>query len=316
MENKPNQHYVWQKYLEPWGKDGQIVCLRNKKNILRSNPRNVASQRYFYKINSLTLNDCKLIHSLFISNKPEPMKNVLEGWIKPVEEFFQIYDSAAKHGKVEHSVEASIELELKNLLEELHTEIESAGMSGLCKVQSGDVSFLSECKDASLEDDADFIMYLCFQYFRTKKMKQNVKDGLGEYALMFTNFDNAFNLFVPILSTLLGHSLFNLIKSKDLYCYLLENASEIPFITGDQPIINIHASLNKYDESTDLALYYPLSPTVSLLITKEQIWNIKCSIERVKEYNDMVERQSLELIFANDESALHPYILCESGENL
>ncbi|SQB92165.1 Uncharacterised protein [Clostridium tetanomorphum] len=93
------------------------------------------------------------------------------------------------------------------------------------------------------------------------------------------------------------------------YLKVWENDSKIPFITGDQPVINIHASLIKHVETTDLALYYPLSPTMSLLITKEQLCNTKCSIERVKEYNDMVERQSLELIFANDELALHPYIL-------
>jgi hypothetical protein len=126
MENKPNQHYVWQKYLKAWEKDGKIVCLRNKKDIVQSNPRNVASQRYFYKINSLTQNDCKLIRSIFINNKLEPMKSLLEGWIKPIEEFFKLWDLLAKHGKVKDSIEASKELALKNLLEELHMKIESA----------------------------------------------------------------------------------------------------------------------------------------------------------------------------------------------
>lgn len=308
MENKPNQHYVWQKYLKAWEKDGKIICLRNKKDIIQSNPRNVASQRYFYNVNSLTQNDCKLIRSIFINNQPEPMKSLLEGWIKPIEEFFRLWDILTKNGKVKNSIEASKELALKNLLEELHMNIESAGMPGLYKIQSGDVTFLSECKDES-GVDADFIIYLCFQYFRTRKIKQNVKESLGEHASVFTNFDNAFNLIAPIVSTQLGNSLFNLIKNKELYCYLLKNVSEIPFITGDQPAINIHASLIKHVETTNLALYYPLSPTVSLLITKEQLCNTNCSIERVKEYNDMVESQSLELIFADDEFALHPYIL-------
>lgn len=308
MENKPNQHYVWQKYLAPWVKDGKIVCLRNKKDIIQSNPRNIASGRYFYNINSMTQDDCKLIRKIFINNQPEPMKILLEGWIKPIEEFLQLYNSLAKCGEVKESAEASLELGLKNLLEELHMEIENAGMSGLSKLQLGDISFLSECKDGCVED-VEFIIYLCFQYFRTKNIKQNVKESLGEHASLFTNYENAFNLVVPIVSTLLGNSLLNRIKSKELYCYLLKNDTEISFITGDQPVINIHANLNKNVGTTDLELYYPLSPTLSLLITKEQICNIECSVEKVKYYNNMIERQSLELIFANDENAVYPYIL-------
>ena len=65
---------------------------------------------------------------------------------------------------------------------------------------------------------------------------------------------------------------------------------------------------NKHLESTELALYYPLSPIMSLLITKEQIHNIKCSYEKAKEYNDMIQCHSLELIFASDESVLQTYI--------
>jgi len=308
MENKPNQHYVWQKYLEPWKKDGKIVCLRNKKNIIQSTPRNIASQRYFYNINSLTLNDCKWIRSIFIDGVPEAMKSLLEGWIIPFEDFLKLYNSATKYEKMRDSIKTYKELAFKNILEEVHMKIESAGMPGLYKIQAGNVSFISECKDESKEAD-DFILYLCFQYLRTKKMKQNVKESLGKDASIFTNFDNAFNLIVPILATRLMDNLISSIKSKEFQCYLLENTSEIPFITGDQPLINIHASLDNNVETSNLAFYYPLSPTMSLLITKEQICNNKCSIEKVKEYNDMIERQSLELIFAKDESTLHPYIL-------
>ncbi|MHC1762519.1 MAG: DUF4238 domain-containing protein [Negativicutes bacterium] len=308
MENKPNQHYVWQNYLKPWKKGDQIICLRNKKDILQSNPRNVASQRYFYNISGLTLNDCKLIRHLFIDNQPERMIKLLEGWIEPIEQFLKIYDFVSKDQKVDDSIKEAIELTFKNLLEELHMEVEYAGVFGLSKLQSGDTSFLSKCEDEDSQD-VEFITYLCFQYFRTKKIKQNVKENLGENALIFTDFDKAFNIIVLIVSTLLGYSMLNLIKKGEFCCCLLENDSETPFITGDQPVINIHAELDKGLEPTELALYYPLSPTMSMLITKEQIHNIKCSCEKVKEYNDMIERQSLEMIFANDESVLQTYIL-------
>jgi hypothetical protein len=308
MENKPNQYYVWQKYLEPWVKDGKIVCLRNKKDIIQTNPRNIASERYFYRINCLTQSDCQLIRRLFIDCQPEPMKSLLEGWVRPVEMFLQLYDFYVKYGEREdHSIEEYKELGLKNLLENLHMNIETNGIAGLCKIQLGDLSFLSECNGED-DEDVDFILYLSFQYFRTKKIKQNVKESIGENASFFTDFDNAFNLIVPIISTVFGNSIVNSIKNKDISCYILTNPTEIPFITGDQPVINIHTSVDKHVETLDLELYYPLSPSISLLITKEHICNTECSVEKVKEYNDIIESQSLELIFANDESCLHQYI--------
>ncbi len=33
MNDKKNQHYVWQKYLEPWTRDNKIACLRSKKKL-------------------------------------------------------------------------------------------------------------------------------------------------------------------------------------------------------------------------------------------------------------------------------------------
>lgn len=312
MENKPNQHYVWQKYLEPWKNNGKLVCLRNKKDILQTNSRNVASQRYFYNINNLTLHDCNLIRMLLINNQPESMKKLLEGWVNPIEQFLQIYDLASKERKIDASIEKLKELTFKNLLEELHMSIENAGMPGLCKAQLGDVSFISECEEGS-SYDMEFIIYLCFQYFRTKKIKQSVKEALSQYVSRFTSFDNAFNLIVPIVVTVFGYNVFESIKRKELYCNLLDNSSGIPFITGDQPVVNMHANFDVNRETTDLSLYYPLSPTVSLLITREQINDLKCSSEKVKEYNDMIARQALELIFANDGSVLTPYAYREDA---
>lgn len=305
IENKPNQHYVWQKYLEPWKKGNKIAWLRNKKDIIESNSRNVASERYFYDINGVTLNDCTLIKQIFISKQIGPIKSLLEDWIKPIETFLLLYNVVPN----EREIKSLIEIQLKNLLEELHTQIESDGMSGLCKIQSGDVTFLSKDDDLYEEDDIGFIIYLCFQYFRTKKNKSNVKEGLGEYTRLFNDFDNAFNLIALILSTRLGYTLLNHIKNKVFHCYLLENDSEIPFITGDQPVINTHASSNVYEEVNELELYYPITPGMSLLITKDQIENKKCCVKKVQEYNKLIVRQSHEIIFANDAIFLHPYII-------
>lgn len=78
------------------------------------------------------------------------------------------------------------------------------------------------------------------------------------------------------------------------------------FITGDQPVINTKAKFSS--ETKELELYYPLEPSKALIITEEKNFNTEWSIEKVKEYNDKIEQQSLELIFANDKEVLKQYI--------
>ena len=41
---------------------------------------------------------------------------------------------------------------------------------------------------------------------------------------------------------------------------LLNNQTGIPFVTGDQPIINLHATFGKVPPES-LEFYYPISPT-------------------------------------------------------
>jgi hypothetical protein len=41
---------------------------------------------------------------------------------------------------------------------------------------------------------------------------------------------------------------------------LLDNETAIPFVTGDQPIINVHATFGSGVPPEKLELFYPLSP--------------------------------------------------------
>ena len=45
---------------------------------------------------------------------------------------------------------------------------------------------------------------------------------------------------------------------------LLHNNTEVGFITGDQPVINLHGG-NRPKPPTKLSMYYPISPTAALI---------------------------------------------------
>jgi hypothetical protein len=304
MQNKPNQHYVWQKYLEPWLKDDKITCLRNKNVIITTNPRNIASGRFFYTLNGVTSDDCRLIRQLFVDRSPEHMKDVLLGWIEPIQTlllFENVLEGAQKGTFTKEKKQL-----LNNILEGLHSSIENGGFLGLCEAQAGNLSFLYD-ENIMDEKGVNFLLYLSFQYFRTKRMKQSVKKSLGDDVSRFADFDASFNMIALIVSTIFGNSLCNMVKSNEFSFYIIKNSTVVAFITGDQPVVNIHAVLSG-EPTEDLALYYPLSPTTALLVTREKDCITECSVEKVKEYNALIEQQSLELVFADDEALLHPYM--------
>ena len=88
------------------------------------------------------------------------------------------------------------------------------------------------------------------------------------------NIDKTWNVISHILATNLGYMLF--IQRDKIHCILLKNTTSIPFITGDQPVINTYAIREpmKFLEKNELELYYPIKPNLSLLLTlKEEMKN-------------------------------------------
>ena len=306
MENKPNQHYVWQNYLKPWTTDDKISCLRERKKIINPNTRNIASQRYFYGVDGLVLRDCEIMRKAFIEKKAGYTKQMLLGWIKPIEVGIAIRDLMQNMG---YDTCAEIDLYLKNMLEEVYTAIEAGAIPGLNRVLSQDIDFLYSSSEEDTTD-IDFIAFLCFQYFRTKRMKEAVIQNIGESATnLFSDFGKAFNIIALILATQFGGSLLNLIKEGAYHCYLLKNECGTPFLTGDQPIINTFATATPKIEPDELELYYPVSPKLALLISNKTNHDVNCSVEDVLRYNHLIVMQSWENVFAADELILKRFLI-------
>jgi hypothetical protein len=67
------------------------------------------------------------------------------------------------------------------------------------------------------------------------------------------------NILTHIMATNVGRSL---IEDHERYrIVLLDNATEIRFLTADQPVINLSANPKNFDPPAKFELYYPLSPT-------------------------------------------------------
>ena len=166
---KRRQHYVWKKYLDPWTEKGKVWCHRRGERPFHTSPLNVAVERDFYKLHSLTQGDMKFIYRLAI----EPIKNDIlrqlnSEWITLFETLFKVSDLIRDQEPVHQEVIDEVEEILHNIDENYHDQLENAATTFLDRLIAGDSSFYSNDDSAST-----FTYFLSSQYFRTKNIQDS-----------------------------------------------------------------------------------------------------------------------------------------------
>jgi hypothetical protein len=87
---------------------------------------------------------------------------------------------------------------------------------------------------------------------------------------------------------------------------VLDNKTDAPFITADQPIINLDGTFS--DEPPEKQeFYYPLSPTKAMLLVEETSeWHMtQVTSLSVNRFNALMLRSAYEQVFSNSEEYLN-----------
>ncbi|QQT55343.1 DUF4238 domain-containing protein [Sphingobacterium multivorum] len=188
-------------------------------------------------------------------------------------------------------------------MEKAHEIIENLGRFLLNARDKKDVDFLNES-----EKFFEAMMYICFQYFRTRKIKNIMMEAFATVEHFITS--RVWPQMTFILSTVLAKSLS---LDKNLRIYFLNNSSDVNFITGDQPIFNLLGDdLDSESFAKNLELYYPLSPKVAMLIKvssepKEMIIYKNLKTSEVLIYNSKLFEIAEDFIYSNSEDNLKDY---------
>ncbi|MDR5728104.1 MAG: DUF4238 domain-containing protein [Terriglobia bacterium] len=140
--------------------------------------------------------------------------------------------------------------------ENMHTAIENEFRKHLEALRAGDLSFLKDDNEA-----ATFYRSLSVQYARTNHIKQSER-GMSpkNYAL----YKRIAHPLVHMVAVNVGRSLY--VERHHHQFILIDNPSKVPFVTADQPLINLAANPTNNDSPANFDVYYPLSPTKALLI--------------------------------------------------
>lgn len=291
---KQRQHYVSRYYLTAWTNNKkQIFCLRDNR-IFLSSLMNIAQERFFYKIQDLDQKQKEFIKKIILDTKNEKLIELHFNFLRLYTKVNFIEKLFPNNTDINDEVN-KIKI---NLEEDYHANIESIGIKYIDMLRNKDIDFYN---NIDTNDRMEFLFFIVLQYFRTKKIKNDVMNSFKNYSY---NMEKIYPFLAHIFSTNLSY---NLHLDKSMKLILLENDTNENFLTGDQPILNTYSFLNKKElEYNELEFYYPISPRLAILISDKIESNfIKIDdIEKVKEYNQMIINVSLEQIYSLSEEQL------------
>ena len=289
---KRRHHHVWQNYLRPWTTEGALFCLQEGR-IFPSGTRALAVMTDFYKLRRLTPQDLLLLDLLFGKGRPSAVRtnaNLVGMLIGPFA-FAEQFRGGPKWAETE----ALLDDYASNVLEDYHASIESSFAPALERALAGDLGFYT--------DDAEcipFLNSLCTQYMRTRGIKERVLE-LSPF------LDRIWNVIIHISATNIGGSLY--VERKKRQLIIVENRTDVPFITGDQPAVNLKGT--RPMPTNSLSIYYPISPTAALLMAEfdeEPMFPATgLTAEQARELNARIVRASHKQVFAQSAACLEPF---------
>lgn len=266
MDLKSNHHYVYKNYLNGWAVDGAkkgVFYLTKKRSIARDSAAGLCVEKNFYRFSPILEEDLPIFDK-FISTFGEHHQ---ESCRKMIGEFYRL--SRVHHflSGIEQTskVKDLINFIEKNTLEDQHCRVENAAKSILERLWAGDFNALS-----SSDDCAAFAYFLGCQALRNKGPKvESIKlfsetkhEDYKTVEMLNVFWARYWNIIVSMLSQNMGANIFgSLLRGKFEF---LVNGTDLPFITSDRPVNNIHPDeIGKKAAPDFMDLYYPLSPQLA-----------------------------------------------------
>ncbi|WP_080426332.1 DUF4238 domain-containing protein [Burkholderia ubonensis] len=242
-------HHVWQHYLKSWLVSGAITCLA-ADSIFRTGTVRVAVDRDFYTLKALSDRDLQFARALISGVKNEDAR---QSQLR----FLERIAAPSKLKGISPDIDSEIDTFHSNVLEEWHTAIEHSFIPLLKRALVRDIDFYRHDQDC-----IPFLHYLCTQNMRTKGVRDRVlalnsKSGVPDISRIW-----------PILAITfaenVGATLY--VERRRRKLVLIQNTTDVPFITGDQPVANLLAISDGPPER--LAFYYPISPELALVLNE------------------------------------------------
>jgi hypothetical protein len=299
LVRKHRQHHVWQEYLRSWTRDGGIYCLREHR-IFRTGTSALAVERDFYKLPEWTIEDLQAIKQTFLVDDLHPLLRDLHATVLDRPAMLALLQHWPALANAPPEVDQLLETFRTNFIEDYHAMIESDFLPILPRLLDGDVSWYENGAEC-----IPFLVFLCAQYMRTKGMKERSIQDVRAVDLTRT-----WDVVALLMAQRVAWSFYadRRIRTPTI----IRNKSATPFITSDQPVINICGG--KRGTAPDaMSIYYPLSPELALYLGEPgEAAGIgppdQVTAEGVGELNIKIAKAAHSQIFAHLEAPLRDIV--------
>ncbi|MGA3249209.1 MAG: DUF4238 domain-containing protein [Paraburkholderia sp.] len=285
---KRRHHHVWQHYLKPWERAGTVQCSMAGR-IFGTDRVNIAVERDFYALPKWTADDRKLMRA-FISPMPEAARRTHMNFLAALE----FPDRFEGHSEI---ADDQIAIFRTNAIEDQYAAIEQCFEPLLTRILTEDLGFYDDARESIA-----FLAFLCSQQMRTKGVKERSLE-LNRSASL-PNLERIWPALAYILAVNIGGTMY--VERRRRTLVLLNNGHDTPFITGDQPVVNL---LGMAGTVTDrVALYFPVSPRLALVLNDVDnnlpLSSASLTPTDVRALNAKIAAETHAQVFGNSDAAL------------
>jgi len=300
LQIKKKHHYVWSYYLKGWSADSKNVWYISKKGKPSfDSVKGIARENDFYKVGVIEENDLKLM-GYWLRNSSDVVIKLHHMMVESI----RLIQSKVSLLNSEAAIDINFEeLIASNLFENYLSMQEDAAVTVLQNLREGNVACL---------DDRDlywsFSYYLGFQFSRTKRMRDalliSVDNGPFSNEIKKT-WRGFYKRHWWFMCSFFGTNIAgDIALNKNAKLQLLVNLTKEPFITSDQPVININP---EGQHGTEIDYYYPISSQYSIVIInsgRKYVEGEYCNVDEVLLLNSLVAEFSGDTIISSSEDSI------------
>jgi len=309
LEAKKRHHYVWAKYLARWGNGtGSVFYTTKTGKVAHDSVRAIAVDDYFYKITTLSSKHIEVIKG-FSRQSTDRLHQQHMSYLSDVLMMQQAESIYRKSGTQDQELELHLHATKCNLLENLHASHEKVVLPVLAALADEQLDVLQDEQHM-----IEFMVFFGHQISRTKSFRDGVIKVLSRRNAMEIEMADATAHAWWFLSYMYGmnigaHLYFDRHNARHA---LLVNDTKVPFITSDQPVVNVHSCVSETEfvAPQQADFYYPISPRVAYIICdSERFKPGKNEIDEnsVVELNSKVAAQAMVHIIGHTENAIRPF---------
>ncbi|MCQ4258115.1 DUF4238 domain-containing protein [Stutzerimonas stutzeri] len=309
LEVKKRHHYVWANYLTRWGNGTNNVSYTTKLgNFAHDSVRGLVIDDYFYTTTFLSRQHIQVIESVI----RQSCKGLREEHRAYLAEFLSAQAGEAMYrqsGIQDREIERQLDVLKNNLLENLHASHEKDALPVLAALAKENFDILEK-----KEHMINFMAFLGQQITRTKTFRDSAIQALSRNSTMEIDRGDAMAQAWWFLSYVFGMNIgFDLYAGRHTAKHaLLINDTKLPFITSDQPVVNVHARVSETEliapEYADF--HYPISPRIAYAICDSTRFSQgKNLVDEaiVVEFNTKLAAQAMVHIIGDSVDAIRPY---------